>query len=182
MSEGNTPETPITPITPGMDDVPRQTVWQYDDEAMRQLGDHPPESHWSQQITQPLPRRLIGQRARMIPGWQPHIPRGSMGYGAYGVLLALAALALIVTLALVNGWPPGSSSAGSDSSQWPIPAQPASHTPSPALTTPAATSIPTSTALPTSTAQPTTTPEPTATLAPTATSTPTLEPTATPSP
>jgi len=161
-------------------DALERTVWQHDDEAIRRLGDHPPGSHWSLENTQPLSPRWSPQRRRQLAAKQSALTaereRRALGLGAgMGALLAVTALALVLLIAAASGWLPGSSPPSSDSSQWPVPAQPARHT-----ANPAATNIPTSTALPTTTAQPTATTWPTATDEPTAQ--PTVQPTATVAP
>jgi hypothetical protein len=156
--------------------TPRQSVWQHDDATIRGLGENPPASHWSLEITQPfgprwpapMRRRLARRQTAIAPGHQGR----ALGMGAgFGVLLTVAVLGLLLLLASANGWLAGSAPAAPDSSQWPIPAQTTPQTPAGKTPQPAATSLPTSTVLPTVTAQPTATSasEPTPTAAPTAT-------------
>lgn len=182
LVEKNGATGPAVDATPP--NAPQQTVWQHDDEAIQRLGDNPPDSHWSQQNTQPISPRWSPARHHQLVAKQAALTAGrerrALGLGAgIGALVALTALALVLLVAAASGWLPGSTPPSSDSALPPVPAQPARHT-----ANPAATNIPTSTALPTTTAQPTATTWPTATDEPTATApptdTPTQRPTATP--
>lgn len=155
-------------VSTAPDQAPRQTVWRHHDAAIEQLGDNPPESHWSRQTTQPLgsrwPSQIRGRRAALVAGRESRAMRRGAGLGA---LLTGIALGLMVLLAAANGWLPGSAPTAPDTAPSTAPAQFIPHT-----TNPAATSYPTSTALPTATAQPTATTWPTPTTVPTATTQP----------
>jgi hypothetical protein len=163
--------------------APRQTVWQKNDEAIQWLGDHQPDSHWSQEKTQPLGPRWSPQRRRQQATKQAALiaerERRALGLGAgMGALLAVLVLVLALLFAAASGWLPGTLSPSSDSAPWSVPAQPARHTPDPAATNmPTSSAPPTTTAQPTATTVPTATDEPTATVPPTATVMPQSTPT-----
>ncbi|HEY7343720.1 MAG TPA: hypothetical protein VH591_22815 [Ktedonobacterales bacterium] len=186
MDETNGATRPALDTVP--QHAPQQTVWRHDDEAIRRLGDNLPGSHWSQQSTQPLSPRWSPVRRRQLAAKQAALATGrerrALGLGAgMGALLAVTALALMLLFAAANGLLPGSSSPSSDSTQWPVPAQPARHTANPAATNiPTSTALPTTTAPPTATTWPTATDEPTATVLPTATVAPQSTPPGPPPP
>lgn len=172
------------------------TVWLQQDTTARQAQNHPLESHWSQQITQPLISPPLwpiqppaARRTAIITRTASH----TLGLGA---VVAFLALSLLLLVALNSRLLYGRSSVESEvlarpMSVQPSPTHPPRVRPTPARSVsgqpagsrsgankPIPTAVPTSP--PTATAQPT--PMATPSPMPTATPSPTLTPTPQPTP
>lgn len=178
------------------------TVWLQQDTTIRQTQNHPLESHWSQQITQPLISPPLWPILPPVARRTAIIARPVSRTLGLGVVAALLALSLLLLVALNSRVLYGRSSVESEVLARPMSVQPSPTHPPRVRPTPAHPvggqpagshsgankSIPTAvpTSPPTATAQPTLvatpSPMPTATPSPTLTPTPQPAPTSTPAP